>query len=159
LLSHHETPLHAVPADTRCVGSAPAVCVAPGYLADAPSARAALLPALERLQSAGAPVPARFVQGALPGARSVGPLEATFLLGDHSDAAFLVVNAYLSKNCFSTGSSRLEDEWSALVGWLDPRAAKGGSDAGLPAVALGPSTPAQRLWVRRVVEDLSACGR
>ena len=65
----------------------------------------------------------------------------------------------MAKTCFDTGSSRLQDEWSALLTWLDPRVAKGGgAGSGLPAVARGPSTEAQRAWVRTTMADLVACG-
>lgn len=160
LLSRTGNVLEPVDAELSCVGSAPAVCVAPGYLSDATSARAVLLPYLVRLRADGVPVPATFSQGLTPGHLTSGPVDATFLLGDHSGAPFLVLNAYLDKACFDVASSRVQDEWSAVLAWLDPGTAKGpAGDPGIPAIARGPSTPAQRAWVRQAVADLSACGR
>ena len=160
LSSQSDNVLEHVGAQLSCTGRAPSVCVAAGYRSEAAGARAALLPYVERLRAAGAPVPVSFAQDVQPGRVTAGPVDASFLLGDRSEAPFLVLNSYLDKDCFASAPSSLQDEWSAMITWLDPRIAKGsGGDGGLPVVARGPSTPAQRAWVRRVIADLSACGR
>ena len=160
LLSRGQSVLEHVDSQLSCVGADPAVCVAPGYRAEAAAARKALAPYVERLRAAGAPVPASFGQDVTPGRLTAGPIDAGFLLGDSSEGPYLVLNSYLDKACFETAPSGVQAEWSAMITWLDPRVTKGsGGDSGLPLVARGPSTPAQRAWVRHVIADLSACGR
>jgi hypothetical protein len=155
LLGQGETTLEHVDAQLTCLGSAPAVCVAPGYVGDALPARAALLPYLARMRAAGVRAPSRFSQDATPGQRDAGPVDASFLLGDHSDAAFLVLNTFTSKACFDTGSTRIQDEWEAVLGWLQGSSSGGKGSAG----AVPAPGPVPAAVIRRYVADLSACGR
>lgn len=156
LHSYGQDVLEPVDARLICVGTTPAVCVAPGYLSDAARARTILLPFLGRLKAAGVPVPPVFRQGATPGRLAAAPIDASFLLGDDTEVPFLILNAYVSKSCFDTAPSRLQDEWSDVITWLDPRATKASkADAGSP----DPANPAELAVIRKDIADLTACGR
>lgn len=151
------TPVHD---PLTCVGRAPTVCVAPGYVADAVGARRALLPYLHRLAQAGVTVPTRFEQGGRSGRGTVGEIDAQLLLGAHADAGFAVLNSFFSKECAFSGGAELQREWSGVAAWLMAAGGKAAlEDPQLPAIIRGPATPEQLAWIRNALADLSACGR
>ena len=152
--------LQPAPEALVCVGTAPQVCVASGYVRYAAGARAALLPYLSRLTAAGVPVPTKFAQNVNPGGLTVGPIESTLLLGRTDGAGFAVINSYLSKKCPIDEDPKLQTEWNGVISWLYAGSVPiSVDDASIPAIVRGPQTPAQLAWVKAAMAHLAACGR
>ena len=152
--------LQPAPEALVCVGTAPQVCVAAGYVRYAAGARAALLPYLSRLTEAGVPVPAKFAQNANPGELTVGPIESTLLLGRTDGAGFAVINSYLSKQCPIDQDPALQTEWNGIISWLYAGSVPiSVDDASIPSIVRGPQTPTQLAWVKAAMAHLAACGR
>jgi hypothetical protein len=156
----HQGETFLVPTSERqvCVGAEPTVCVAPGYAAFAGSTRDALLPFLRALTGIGAPVPTTFRQNVEPGQETVGPIESGLILGDHRQAGFAVLAAYLSKKCPIDASSRLQTDYSGLAYWLFATVdGEHPADPTVPQIVTGAASPAQTRWLRGAIDDLRRC--
>jgi hypothetical protein len=159
LVGQGEVYLVSLPAGARqevCTGTAPTVCVLPGYARHAVEARRALLPYLDAFRRLGVPVPSTFRQDATPGEQTVGPVASDLLLGNRSLAKFAVLAAYLPKSC--ANQVDLLDTYSWLAAWLSSTVDhERTSDPTVPALVLGPDSPAQRAWVLDAVRSLRDC--
>lgn len=143
-----------------CVGSAPAVCVAPGYARSAVGLQPRLRRYVDLLHAVPVVTPSRFVQGASPGGVAVGPLGDDVLRGRLEDrrVAQYVVLAYVSKACAMQPG--YGEAYRGLDAWLMARGgqAQAAVGEGVPAV-LRSGTPAQRrAWVVDAVATLTSCG-
>ena len=158
LLQQGETYLVPTSDAQVCVGTAPTVCVAPGYAPLAGPTRDALLPYLRALTRIGAPVATTFRQNVEPGQQSVGPIESRLILGDRRQAGFAVLAAYLSKKCPIDVSRRLQTDFTGLSYWLFATVdGEHPVDPTVPALVTGPASAAQTRWLRGAVDDLRHC--
>ncbi len=154
-----------VPTPLRCIGAEPEVCVGPGYARLAADARALLLPYLDELQGAGAPVPERFEQTANRGERAAplgGLMFQLIRYGPEvaeAGAPAAIVLWYMGPSC-DVFREPAATAFDGLTAWLEsrvhPERVIGELD---PPVLSRGTLDEQRAWVRRAVRVLMACGQ
>lgn len=148
-----------------CVGTRPEVCVGPGYRRLAPAVRDILLPYVEELEAAGAPVPERFAQGALRGEGSapIGTLVFHLIRYGQAQAEstgpFEIVNWYAGDSC-DLVREPASTAFDGVAFWLLARVHPEHVVAPLrPPVLSRGTLEEQRAWIRDAVRVLMACGR
>lgn len=145
----------------RCFGVRPEVCAGPGYAQKLRDARAAFLPYLHVLETAGVPVPYRFAQGQEPGNRSVGPLTFALLNGSKEEAGRLTMASYFRKSCALEGKNgHVYDLYRAASYWVSAQATGTTMpyDPAIPNVLQRGNVEEQRRWLRNAMSVIQQCG-
>jgi hypothetical protein len=143
----------------RCYGANPEVCAGLGYVPRLSAARAALLPYLNVLETAGVPVPRRFSQGQEPGNPEVGPLSLRLLQGRRDEAGLLVMAAYFQKRCDLKANPGVIEAHQYASFWLEAKATGAQLDDPTIPRALRDGDPReQERWIRNAMRQIRRCG-